>query len=594
MMNIPTFWHDQWTASLVNHLWQSTVFAAFAFVLTLALKRNQARVRYGVWMAASAKFLLPFSLLMDAGQWIHSQLATPITKPNVATVMEQVAQPFQTIQNLDSAGTTANVRHFEWLPAFLLAAWICGVLLFATRWVRAWMRIRAAMRDAVPTEIDADVPVLSSPTLLEPGIFGILHPVLLLPKGILERLRPEQLRAIVLHEMCHVRRKDNLTFTVHMTVQGLFWFHPLTWWIGVRLIEEREHACDEAVLDSGSEAEVYAEGILNVCKFYVESPLACASGVSGADLKDRIARIMSAPVMQRLNFARKMLLGVAGFAAILLPVLLGMVHSVLAEERAEDVAARLPKFEVASIRPHQSSQIMQMGMHMLPDGITVSGLPLERVIHFSFGIPDNRIFNEPRWVKTSRFDVATKVDLADVPKLKDLTMNERWAMMLPVLEDRFGLKFHRETREVEVYTLVIGKGGSKMKEAQSDTPDFDGKKGRFMIRMSMEEATLEGHGASIESLADGIAMQLGSTIIDKTGLTGKYDYKLKYAPEIRVSPVAPFTAHGGVQASAESHQVSDVPGLFTAIQEQLGLKLVEQKEPVDVIVIDHIEQPSPN
>ena len=156
--------------------------------------------------------------------------------------------------------------------------------------------------------------------------------------------------------------RDNLTFALHMITQAVFWFHPLTWWIGARLIEERERACDEAVLEAGGEAEVYAEGILNVCKFYVESPLACAAGVSGSDLKHRITRIMSSPMTHRLNLTRKLLLGVAGFAAVALPLSLGLVRTALAEERAEDSAAKLPKFEVASIKPHQSDEMMRMGM----------------------------------------------------------------------------------------------------------------------------------------------------------------------------------------------------------------------------------------
>ncbi len=328
-MSSTLFWNEQWTAALVNHLWQSTIVAALALLLTLALQKNQARIRYWVWLAASAKFLLPFSLLMAAGQWMRSVVAAPITKPSVAAAIEQVTQPFQGSTTIDAVGTALPAHGVAWLPAILLAVWFCGVLLIAVRWVRAWMRIRAVVREAAPAEIIADMPiaaglpVLCSSALLEPGVFGILRPVLLLPKGIRDRLQPAQLRAIVAHEMCHVRRRDNLTFALHMITQAVFWFHPLTWWIGTRLIEERERACDEAVLEAGGEAEVYAEGILNVCKFYLESPLACAAGVSGADLKHRIARIMTAPMTHRLNLTRKLLLGAAGFAAVALPLVAG-------------------------------------------------------------------------------------------------------------------------------------------------------------------------------------------------------------------------------------------------------------------------------
>ncbi len=117
-------------------------------------------------------------------------------------------------------------------------------------------------------------------------MFGIFRPVLLLPEGITERLTAAQLEAILAHELCHVRRRDNLTAAIHMVVETVFWFHPLVWWIRARLIDERERACDEEVLRLGSEAEVYAESILEACKLYLESPLACVSGVTGSDLEE--------------------------------------------------------------------------------------------------------------------------------------------------------------------------------------------------------------------------------------------------------------------------------------------------------------------
>ena len=112
--------------------------------------------------------------------------------------------------------------------------------------------------------------------------------MLLLPEGIANRLTPEQLQTILDHELCHVRRRDNLTAAIHMLVESVFWFHPLVWWIGARLVEERERACDEQVLRSGNEPRAYAEGILKVCQFYLASKLACVAGVSGAQLKMRI------------------------------------------------------------------------------------------------------------------------------------------------------------------------------------------------------------------------------------------------------------------------------------------------------------------
>jgi bla regulator protein blaR1 len=128
--------------------------------------------------------------------------------------------------------------------------------------------------------------VMSSSTKLEPGVFGIRKPVLLLPEGIAECLTPEQLEAVLAHELCHFRRRDNLTGAIHMVVETIFWFHPLVWWIRARPVEERERACDDDVLNMVSDARVYAEGILNVCKFYLESPLVCIAGVPGQTSRD--------------------------------------------------------------------------------------------------------------------------------------------------------------------------------------------------------------------------------------------------------------------------------------------------------------------
>src|ERR1700685_4261254 len=114
-----------------------------------------------------------------------------------------------------------------------------------------------------------------------PTVDGIRKPVLLLPDGIADRLTPAQFQAILAHELCHVRRRDNLAAAVHMLVEALFWFYPVVWWLGARLIDERERACDEEVLRLGGKPKDYAEAILSVCKSYLESPIACVSGISG-------------------------------------------------------------------------------------------------------------------------------------------------------------------------------------------------------------------------------------------------------------------------------------------------------------------------
>jgi len=133
-----------------------------------------------------------------------------------------------------------------YFPEMLLfAVWLCGFTIGVIWWVRWWRQIRAAQRLATPLDVRLPIPVMSSRARLEPGIFGIRKPVLLLPEGITERLTPDQLEAVLAHELCHVRRRDNLTAAIHMVVETIFWFHPLVWWIRARLVEERERACDD-------------------------------------------------------------------------------------------------------------------------------------------------------------------------------------------------------------------------------------------------------------------------------------------------------------------------------------------------------------
>ena len=170
------------------------------------------------------------------------------------------------------------------------------------------------------------LPIVASDTPIEPGIFGIHRPVLLWPRGISERLTDEQVEAILAHELCHLRRRDNLAAALHMAVQTMFWFHPLVWWIGARLVDERERACDEEVIRLGSEPEVYAESILKTCQFFVESPLVCVAGVTGSDLKKRIEQIMTNDAGATLSVWRKALLAAAGVVAFVTPVAVGALN----------------------------------------------------------------------------------------------------------------------------------------------------------------------------------------------------------------------------------------------------------------------------
>ena len=330
--------------------------AAVAGLLAASLSKNRAYVRYWLWFAASLKFLVPFWLLISLGSHLKlaptgKEIAAPFM-PAVSLAMATVAQPFA---GISSSATATPQTATDWVFLAILGVWAGGVAAIGLTRLRGWRRIRAAVSTSTPLTIpgvvvEAPVRCRCSPGLLEPGVVGLWRPVLLMPAGLEDYLTPPQLEAVVAHEVCHVRRHDNLTASIHMIVETTFWFHPLVWWIGARLVNERERACDEHVLRAGGEPQAYAEGILRVCKLYVESPLACVSGVTGSNVKKRIEDIMISRVGLRLNIARKAALAMVATVALAAPVVVGMTTAPLraqSQPRTSDRSALIRTKEAA-------------------------------------------------------------------------------------------------------------------------------------------------------------------------------------------------------------------------------------------------------
>jgi len=305
-------------AALLNHLLQSTLFAGAAWLLTLAFRKNRARVRYALWLAASVKFLIPFSILITVGGLFAWRTTAGVAQSGMSLAMVQVGQAL-------AAPIAMQPSPLRLVPIILWSVWGIGFAVVVFSWLRRWRALRAALQSATRVDLTFGIEVMTSPEFPEPGVYGIRRPILLLPAGIMSQVTPQQLEAILAHELCHVRRRDNLATAVHMAVEAIFWFHPLVWWIGARLMEERERACDEEVLRLGSSPQVYAEGILKICELYLESPLPCVAGVTGANLKHRIEAIMANRVARRLSVAGKILLATAGVATVSLPVVIGMM-----------------------------------------------------------------------------------------------------------------------------------------------------------------------------------------------------------------------------------------------------------------------------
>jgi len=604
--------------ALGNHLWQSTLFAVAAAALTLILRKNQARTRYWLWMAASIKFLIPFSWLAAIGSrlaWLRSPAEA---KSPVYFTLEAVSQPFtQPTASVIPAASNASSAIVHWIPEILAAMWLCGFLAVILIWCLRWRKISADIRGAVPLregrEVDAlrraehvtgirqQVQLLLSRATLEPGIFGLARPVLVWPHGISDHLDAPHLEAIIAHELWHVRRRDNLAAALHMIVEALFWFHPLVWWLGGRLIDERERACDEQVLESSSERQVYAESILKVCEFCVGSPLACVSGVTGADLKKRMVHIMTEHVVRKLDFSRKLILSTAGVLALALPLVFGLANATPTRAQSQDgsMSQTVPSFASVSIKPSEATTptptYAGSGTHMLrqmmysPEGFVAKSVSLRTLIQEAYGVQANQIQGPPRLLDSPTYDIDLKLNPPQESS-SGLAPNvpNTQSVLRAVLADRTRLMVHRTTQSLSVYALVVADGGPKLLAAQPEdsgnvTPGSDGHSPMGMHRMRMQMGGeqvvgMSAQGVSTTDFAQQLSRQLGSAVVDKTNLKGNYDFNLNWASDAK-------------ENSSESGPASQ---LFTALPEQLGLKLEPQTAPMEVLVIDHISQPTEN
>jgi uncharacterized protein (TIGR03435 family) len=576
---------------LANHLWQSTLCALVAWLLTLTLRKNRASVRYWLWLAASAKFLIPFSILAAAGSQLGWRAAPTAAQSQLSFAIDEIGRPFALSVPVPRLAPAIQAPHL--IAGILSGVWLCGLLVVAFSRFRWWRLIRAAIRTATPLDLKLPIRVMSSGMRLEPGVFGVCKPVLLLPEGITERLTIPQLEAIIAHELCHVRRRDNLTATIQMVVEAIFWFYPLIWWIETRLVEERERACDEEVLRVTGEPEVYAQGILNVCKFYLESPLVCVSGITGADLKKRIDEIMIPRVTHKLDFARKLLLIAAGAAALAGPVAIGLMNAPPSMAQSQPWAPLA--FDAASVKPNKSGDLRAPSM-ILPGGrFTATNNTLRDLILNAYGIfgsPD-LLSGGPAWIDSERFDIDAKAEASVIPaNAPAKVLWEKTRLMLrTLLAERFKLSIRRETREMPVYELILAKNGPKLKKVDQDCD----ASATACHGFSGGPRQLSGTAVDMYDLALMLSRYSDRPVQDKTGVQGVFDIKLQWNPFAdRTQPAQDVQRSPQAEAREPALDLGSLPSLFTALEQQLGLRLELRKGPVEAYVIDHVERPSEN
>ena len=555
---------------LANHLWQSTICAAVAWLLTLALRKNRAAVRYWILLAASIKFLVPFPALISAASQLAWARPHAIVQPRIPMAISEFSQPFDA-PVADTMAPGVIGTHSSPLPAILFAIWLCGVAIGIACWVCHARRLRSAVREATPLALNLPLPALSSRERLEPGVIGILRPVLLLPRGIADRLTPAGLEGVLAHELCHVARRDNLTAAIHMLVETIFWFHPATWWIRTQLIQERERACDEEVIQMGHEPYFYAESILKICDFCLASRVPCAAGIGGGRLRERIETIMEAPSVAALGFGKRIMLAAAATLVIVVPAVVGLAKA------QELQTKRIFTFEVASVK---AAPERDYGTYSRPAGMApeIQGDPsridfvdvsLAGVISRAYGTA-LRDLKAPEWMLERRYDIHANVP-ADVPKGHILEMLQN------LLANRFQLKLHWEEHEEPGCILTVANGGLKVKQSAPE-PELVGPATPPSPRASFHgNGHVELHRFTMTEFANSLRASIGRPVIDKTGLPGKYDI---------VFDAAPDSMPGLPKVFGNGQQASEFPTIFEAVR-RLGLEMTSvRKIPVKYLVAD--------
>jgi len=256
----------------------------------------------------------------------------------------------------------------------------------------------------------------------------------------------------------------------------------------------------------------------------------------------------------------------------------------------QSAAVSGPQFDVVSIKPHKSDPPVGGSMRTLPDGtFMIIGLPIRSIIAFASPVPvtPREIIGMPDWVATERYDITGKPAPGSNP-----TREQRAEMMRAMLIERMKVAGHIEEQEQTTFALVVaqsdGRLGPELKKstidckpsAQADAVPQTRPPTPSRCGMWMGQGTIEGNGVTCDSLVASLSGLAGGRVNNRTGLDGVYDLKLHFAePRLNLNPQAP---------------VDDAPQFVTALQEQLGLKLVPEKAMVKVFVIDHIERPTPN
>jgi uncharacterized protein (TIGR03435 family) len=598
------------SAALIHLMWQGALIAWVLWVALACLKRRSAQARYVASCLALLALAATFAVSVAGVVFMHSALAT-LPAAAAAAPADVVGIP-HTMLPIWIAPDTSSLHWLNAVQLWALPLWSAGVLVLSVRLAigcteafrlgRRGTHASAAVVDiaqAVGRRMGVGRPlrVVTSTGADGPSVLGWLKPVILLPPAIASGLTPSQLEAVLAHELAHVKRHDYAVNILQILLETLFFYHPATWWISSRIRIEREVCCDLLAVECCGDAMGYARALLAIAERQLVPPrLALAS--TGGSLVDRVQRLLDLPAHEYRPSRWSSVVAI-GLSLVCVGLNLNWAR-LLAQGDGE-----LPRFEVASVKVNHGES-GHVSVSSKGGRYSATGVTLGLLIRLAYDVQEDQIDGGPAWLNGEHFDVLATEGTAPTDGAPPPGRPPRQRLMLrALLADRFKLAVHTEVRERPVFALVLarrdGKLGPGLVRADADCAAIATARRRQgndapkesptnlqNCGRSMAPGVILARGQTMAELAAAFAalsntgMSLNRPVVDRTGLSGNFDVTLRFTPErIPEASDGPFPKPDAEGAS-----------LFTAVQEQLGLKLEPQRGPVDVLVIDRADKPA--
>jgi uncharacterized protein (TIGR03435 family) len=584
-----------WT--LVHFAWQGAVVALAAALALRLLRRTAPQSRYVVSCLALAIMLA----LPGATAWRLLSAPPPVLEAAVRrNVLVRVTPNSPATHDRFLVGIRRKMAAPSPLVLpVVVSLWFTGVCLLLARLAGGWWRVRrlqqvaralpvsqwqdAAGRLAQQIGLTRVVRVVDATFVETPLVVGWFEPVVLLPVAALAGLTPQQVRAILAHELAHVRRHDALVNAAQTIAETLLFYHPAVWWLSSRIRIEREHCCDDVALAVSGDPYGYASALAELESWRTTQP-ALSLAATGGSLLRRVTRMLAPATHEPRS-------GLAVTLALALVMAVGVGTLQLLGARQPAAAPNPSAVNAAAWRMVFDHPTGQM---------SIRGFTARDLVRYAFQVPAARVTGGPAWLDSDSFDLTTTID--HVP-----AADETPAIVRQLLEERFGLRVHETVIEVPALALQLaradGSFGPNLQPATSEC--FDQKawiaagapnlpplpNGQRTVFCGVWDGGVtfdRAYSVTMDDLATRLRYdQMPATrldVVNRTGLDGPFDVSLQYfKPAALAMALSP--------ALAPAFRLAGFQSMPDALESQLGLQLVPATTEVPAIAIDEILRP---